>query len=73
MTRFRARSPQRQPRGPPVNQVPHLRRRIGYIPTNPQFPPGMTPITYLDYMARLFGLPAEIRKPRLATLSSTCS
>jgi len=45
-----------------------LRRRIGYIPTNPQFPSGMTPITYLDYMARLFGLPADIRKPRLASL-----
>lgn len=45
-----------------------LRRRIGYIPTNPQFPTGMTPITYLDYMARLFGLPAEVRKPRLASL-----
>jgi ABC-2 type transport system ATP-binding protein len=45
-----------------------LRRRIGYIPTNPQFPKGMTPITYLDYMARLFGLPAEVRKPRLASL-----
>jgi ABC-2 type transport system ATP-binding protein len=28
----------------------------------------MTPITYLDYMARLFGLPAEERKPRLASL-----
>jgi ABC-2 type transport system ATP-binding protein len=45
-----------------------LRRRIGYIPTNPQFPRGMTPITYLDYMARLFGLPADVRKPRLAAL-----
>lgn len=45
-----------------------LRRRIGYIPTNPQFPRGMTPISYLDYMARLFGLPAQIRKPRLASL-----
>src|SRR5438270_11007148 len=45
-----------------------LRRRIGYIPTNPQFPTGMTPITYLDYMARLFGLPADVRKPRLASL-----
>jgi ABC-2 type transport system ATP-binding protein len=45
-----------------------LRRRIGYIPTNPQFPAAMTPITYLDYMARLFGLPAEVRKPRLASL-----
>src|SRR5207237_4484370 len=45
-----------------------LRRRIGYIPTNPQFPRGMTPITYLDYMARLFGLPAAVRQPRLASL-----
>src|SRR5688572_3630677 len=45
-----------------------LRRRIGYIPTNPQFPRGMTPISYLDYIARLFGLPAEVRKPRLASL-----
>ena len=45
-----------------------LRRRIGYIPTNPQFPKGMTPITYLDYIARLFGLPGDIRKPKLATL-----
>jgi ABC-2 type transport system ATP-binding protein len=45
-----------------------LRRRIGYIPTNPQFPTGMTPISYLDYMARLFGLPADVRKPRLASL-----
>ena len=45
-----------------------LRYRIGYIPTNPQFPKGMTPINYLDYMGRLFGLPAGVRKPRLASL-----
>lgn len=45
-----------------------LRCRIGYIPTNPQFPRGMTPITYLDYMARLFGIPRDIRKQRLAAL-----
>src|SRR5256885_14876231 len=45
-----------------------LRRRIGYIPTNPQFPRGMSPITYLEYMARLFGLPKDVRKPRLASL-----
>ena len=45
-----------------------LRRRVGYIPTNPQFPKGMTPISYLDYIARLFGLPAVARKPKLATL-----
>src|SRR6516162_3292992 len=45
-----------------------LRRRIGYIPTNPQFPHGMSPISYLDYIARPFGLPADVRKPRLASL-----
>ncbi|MDB5306403.1 MAG: drrA 1 [Gemmataceae bacterium] len=45
-----------------------VRRRVGYIPTNPQFPKGMTPISYLDYIARLFGLPADVRKPKLATL-----
>jgi ABC-2 type transport system ATP-binding protein len=45
-----------------------LRCRIGYIPTNPQFPRGMTPISYLDYIARLFGLTAEVRKTRLAKL-----
>src|SRR5438067_13905209 len=44
------------------------RRRIGYIPTNPQFPRGMTPIRYLDYMGRLFGLPLNVRKPRFAAL-----
>jgi ABC-2 type transport system ATP-binding protein len=45
-----------------------LRRRIGYIPATPQFPHWMTPISYLDYMARLFGLPLDVRKPRLAGL-----
>lgn len=45
-----------------------LRRRIGYIPTNPQFPKGMTPISYLDYIGRLFGMPAAVRKPKLASL-----
>ncbi len=45
-----------------------LRCGIGYIPTNPQFPKGMTPLSYLDYMARLFGIPREVRQPRLASL-----
>jgi len=46
----------------------HLRRRIGYLPTNPKFPPGLTPITYLDLVGQLFGMPKEQRKPRLASL-----
>ena len=45
-----------------------LRRRIGFIPTNPQFPKGMTPISYLDYIGRLFGMPRDSRKPKLASL-----
>jgi ABC-2 type transport system ATP-binding protein len=45
-----------------------LRRRIGYIPTNPQFPREMTPIEYLDYIGRLFGMTRETRKPKLAKL-----
>jgi ABC-2 type transport system ATP-binding protein len=45
-----------------------LRRRVGYIPTNPQFPRGMTPIEYLDYIGRLFGMTREARKPKLAKL-----
>jgi ABC-2 type transport system ATP-binding protein len=45
-----------------------LRRRIGFLPTNPRFPPNMNPIGYLDFVGKLFGLPAEIRSPRLAAL-----
>ncbi len=45
-----------------------LRRRIGYIPTNPRFPSGMTPLSYLDYVGRLFGIPRSSRKPKLAAL-----
>ena len=46
----------------------HLRRRIGYLPTNPNFPKDMTPITYLDLVGRLSGLPSDQRKTRLANL-----
>ena len=45
-----------------------LRSRIGFLPTNPQFPGNMTPIIYLDFVGKLFGLPREVRKPRLADL-----
>lgn len=46
----------------------HLRRRIGFLPTNPQFPRDMNPIMYLDFVGKLSGVPAEVRKPRLAAL-----
>ncbi|MBT3377839.1 MAG: ABC transporter ATP-binding protein [Lentisphaerae bacterium] len=45
-----------------------IRRRIGFLPTNPRFPPGMTPISYLDFMGKLSGLSAETRQSRLAGL-----
>ena len=45
-----------------------LRSRIGYLPTNPRFPKDMTPISYLDLMGRLSGLPPDRRKTRLANL-----
>ena len=46
----------------------HLRRRMGFLPTGPRFPGDMTPITYLDFVGKISGLPREIRKPRLAAL-----
>ncbi|HUK74728.1 MAG TPA: ABC transporter ATP-binding protein [Nitrososphaerales archaeon] len=45
-----------------------LRRRMGYLPTNPRFPPKMTPITYLDFVGKLFGLGVEERMGRLSAL-----
>lgn len=45
-----------------------LRRRIGYLPTNPRFRPKMTPITYLDFVGKLFSLGTEKRKNRLSDL-----
>jgi ABC-2 type transport system ATP-binding protein len=45
-----------------------LRCRIGYLPTGPRYPAQMTVITYLDYVGKLFGMPRQVRKPRLAAL-----
>lgn len=45
-----------------------IRQRVGYLPTNPRFPPTMTPITYLDLVGQLFGMGRQERKPRLASL-----
>jgi len=45
-----------------------LRRRIGYLPTNPKFPDRMTPISYLDFIGRTFGIPSERRIPRITEL-----
>jgi len=45
-----------------------VRRRIGYLPTQPVFPEKMTPITYLDFIGKIFGLPKEVRIPRITEL-----
>lgn len=45
-----------------------LRRKIGYLPTQPIFPEKMTPITYLDFVGKIFGIPKNIRIPRIAEL-----
>lgn len=45
-----------------------LRKRVGYLPTNPKFPPTMTPLEYLDHVGRIFQIPKEIRVPRVTSL-----
>ncbi len=45
-----------------------IRRRIGYLPTQPKFPEKMTPITYLDFIGKIFGIPKSIRIPRMTEL-----
>ena len=53
---------------PMTPNATHLRRRIGFLPTNPKFPKDMNAILYLDFVGRLSGLPEDVRKPRLAAL-----
>lgn len=45
-----------------------VRRRIGYLPTQPIFPEKMTPITYLDFIGKVFGIPKDVRIPRITEL-----
>ncbi len=46
----------------------HLRRRIGFLSQNGNFPFDMSPISYLDLVGKLFGIVPSIRKPRLSAL-----
>jgi ABC-2 type transport system ATP-binding protein len=45
-----------------------VRARIGYLPEEPAFYPWMSPLEYLEHVARLFGLPGVERKARAALL-----
>jgi ABC-2 type transport system ATP-binding protein len=45
-----------------------IRRRIGYLPTNPSFPRHMTPITYLEFVGSILGMDQRQAKVQLARL-----
>jgi ABC-2 type transport system ATP-binding protein len=45
-----------------------LRRRIGFLPTNPSFPRHLTPIDYLEFVGRLLGMPPDRAKIQLVRL-----
>ena len=45
-----------------------LRRRIGFLPTNPAFPRNLTPIQYLEFVGAICGVPEDRAKIQLARL-----
>ncbi|MEE8338004.1 MAG: ABC transporter ATP-binding protein [Dehalococcoidia bacterium] len=45
-----------------------LRRRIGYLPTNPNFPRNLTPIQYLQFVGSISGMPREQTHIQLSRL-----
>ncbi len=45
-----------------------LRRRIGYLPTNPTFPKHMTPIAFLQFVGSVLGMPRDRAKIQLTRL-----
>ena len=45
-----------------------LRRRIGYLPTNPNFPRNLTPIQYLQFVGSISGLSSDRTQIQLARL-----
>lgn len=45
-----------------------LSRRIGHLPEEPAFYPWMTPVEFLDYLGRLYGLSASERRARTREL-----
>ena len=47
---------------------PRVRARIGYLPEQPAFPPGLTARQVLDYVAQLHRLPAGVRHERIDSL-----
>ena len=50
------------------NDGRRLASHIGYLPEEPSFYPWMTPTEFLDYLGRLYGLPAKDRAVRTKEL-----
>jgi ABC-2 type transport system ATP-binding protein len=48
--------------------VEGVRRRVGYLPDNFALYEAMTPVDYLDFFARCYGVPASIRRTRAGDL-----
>jgi ABC-2 type transport system ATP-binding protein len=46
------------------DDVEGVRRRVGYLPDNFALYDSMTPLDYLDFFARCYGVPAEVRRRR---------
>ncbi|MCS7236780.1 MAG: ABC transporter ATP-binding protein [Thermoguttaceae bacterium] len=45
-----------------------VRQRVGFLPTHPQFPGHLRPFEYLDLVGELCRIPADVRRPRIASL-----
>ncbi|NMC19499.1 MAG: ABC transporter ATP-binding protein [Thermogutta sp.] len=45
-----------------------VRGMIGFLPTNPKFPPHLKPFEYLNLVGKLHRIPAEVRMPRISSL-----
>ncbi len=45
-----------------------VRAPIGYLPTHPALPEHLCAVEYLELLGKLYRLPSQVRKPRLASL-----
>ena len=50
------------------HEVPEWRYQVGFLPEHPYFYDYLTPIEYLDFVGRLFGMPAARRRERAGEL-----
>jgi ABC-2 type transport system ATP-binding protein len=53
---------------PMTEESADIRRRIGYLPTNPSFPKHMTPISYLKFVGSILGMSSSRSTVQLARL-----